>query len=113
MSQPLPVQNSDSRPVLPHLRADLAAMPTPAPPWIAQALDARARVGVERYGTALHTHNGRDAIQDLTEELLDALQYLAQARLEGRVSMPIYLPCLAALCAVLATIKASQGGDHA
>ena len=113
MSQPPPVPSPDSRPVLPHLRDDLAAIPTTAPAWIAQALDARTRVGVERYGVALHTYNGRDPIQDLTEELLDALQYLAQARLEGRVSMPVYLPCLAALCAVLATIKASQGSDHA
>jgi len=56
------------------------------------------------YGMELHTHNGRDAVQDLREELLDALQYLAQARAEGRISAPVYVPSLAALVEILAII---------
>lgn len=38
----------------------------------------RERLGVESYGTPLHTHNGRDALVDAYEELLDAFMYLTQ-----------------------------------
>jgi hypothetical protein len=39
----------------------------------------RHQVGVERYGTPLQAHNGRDALRDLYEELLDAVAYTRQA----------------------------------
>jgi hypothetical protein len=42
-------------------------------------LEERERVGVERYGTPLQPWNGRDALRDLYEELLDAAQYIRQA----------------------------------
>lgn len=45
---------------------------------VAQDLEARAQVGVERYGERLKTHNGRDAELDLYQELLDALNYSRQ-----------------------------------
>lgn len=45
-------------------------------------LRARAEVGHERYGTYLMTHNGRDALMDCYQELLDALMYIHQAMLE-------------------------------
>lgn len=45
-------------------------------------INERTAIGVERYGEPLQTDNGRDAERDLTEELLDALQYQEQSRLE-------------------------------
>lgn len=41
-------------------------------------LMARKALGVERYGTPLQAHNGRDALRDAKEELADALVYLRQ-----------------------------------
>lgn len=41
-------------------------------------LEARKRVGIERYGTTLQPHNGRDALYDLYQELLDACNYVRQ-----------------------------------
>ena len=46
----------------------------------------RERLGVERYGTALYPHNGRDALRDLYEELLDACCYVRQALEERKVT---------------------------
>jgi hypothetical protein len=40
---------------------------------------ARMQVGLERYGTLLQPGNGRDALRDLYEELLDAACYARQA----------------------------------
>lgn len=39
---------------------------------------ARRRVGIDRYGTALQAHNGRDALRDAYEEALDLAMYLRQ-----------------------------------
>ncbi|MBV9870478.1 MAG: hypothetical protein JO214_07630 [Frankiaceae bacterium] len=39
----------------------------------------RDRVGVERYGTRLQPHNGRDALLDAYAEALDLTVYLRQA----------------------------------
>ena len=93
MTQPQPTTSAQSVPVKPILLDALACFGG-VPPWIVEAIEARALAGVERYGVALHTHNGRDAIQDLREELLDAMQYLAQAHAEGRISAPVYVPAL-------------------
>lgn len=41
--------------------------------------DARGRL---RYGTSLFSDNERDVLQDLSEEMVDAWQYLTQARAE-------------------------------
>jgi len=45
-------------------------------------LEERERLGISRYGTALYPHNGRDALRDLYEELLDACCYVKQAMIE-------------------------------
>ena len=95
-NQPQPTTTAQSVPVKPVL-LDAIACFDGVPPWIAKAIEARTLAGVERYGTPLYTHNGRDAVQDLREELLDALQYLAQAHAEGRISAPVYVPALEAL----------------
>lgn len=60
--------------------------------WLAERRDmkasmlvlARAQFGLEKYGTALETHNGRDAVEDARQEIGDALQYVMQAKMEGR-----------------------------
>lgn len=44
----------------------------------------RDRVGRERYGTPLQTHNGRDALVDAYQEALDLVVYLRQAIEERR-----------------------------
>lgn len=41
-------------------------------------LEKRKQVGLERYGTYLQPGNGRDALVDLYQELIDATQYIRQ-----------------------------------
>jgi hypothetical protein len=42
----------------------------------------RDKVGRARYGTPLQAHNGRDALVDLSEELLDGMAYCKQLQEE-------------------------------
>jgi hypothetical protein len=42
-------------------------------------LVVRERLGIQRYGTPLQSHNGRDALWDAYEEALDLACYLRQA----------------------------------
>lgn len=42
-------------------------------------IEARAAVGVQRYGDLLRPHNGRDALMDAYQEALDLCMYLRQA----------------------------------
>ncbi|NMO52002.1 hypothetical protein HH310_12440 [Actinoplanes sp. TBRC 11911] len=46
---------------------------------VREDLRTRERIGVERYGTPLQPHNGRDALRDAYEEALDLACYLRQA----------------------------------
>lgn len=64
--QPLPVPGD--RPVLPEVIKDL---------------EKRQAIGIKRYGTELYTRNGRNALQDVYEELLDGVQYLKQYLMEA------------------------------
>ena len=41
-------------------------------------IEARKKVGLERYGTLLQAYNGRDALRDAYEEALDLAMYLRQ-----------------------------------
>lgn len=43
---------------------------------------ARRDVGIERYGTALQPNNGRNALLDAYEEVLDLAMYLKQRLVE-------------------------------
>lgn len=45
-------------------------------------LVARAKMGIRKYGTPLRAHNGRDALNDLYQELLDAVMYIKQLIME-------------------------------
>lgn len=47
----------------------------------------RMKLGTERYGTPLRAYNGRDALRDLYEELLDACCYIRQV-IEERDAKP-------------------------
>ena len=58
--------------------------PTPndgTPIWDLVIADMHARdaLGRERYGTPLQAHNGRDALRDAYDEVLDLAAYLRQA----------------------------------
>lgn len=71
------------------LRVLAQRQPAPAPndrPHVADMVieDIRIRKahGVAEYGTPLQPFNGRDALRDLYEELLDGVHYLAQAMWE-------------------------------
>jgi hypothetical protein len=50
------------------------------PVWDLVIDDMRERdaIGRARYGTPLQSHNGRDALMDLYQELLDAVVYIRQ-----------------------------------
>lgn len=53
--------------------------------YVQGLLDRRRRLGIARYGSALRPHNGRSALVDLLEELVDATSYCAQKLLEDDV----------------------------
>jgi hypothetical protein len=52
--------------------------------FVLQAVHDRVELGLQRYGTKLQTFNGRDALRDLTEELLDGVFYAFQMQLEQK-----------------------------
>lgn len=64
-SQPLPTGDGDK--VFPELIKDI---------------EARRQLGINRYGTELKTNNGRKALQDAYEEILDLAVYLKQELME-------------------------------
>lgn len=45
-------------------------------------IEVRVRQGRIKYGVFLETENGRDALQDLYEELIDAVMYIKQVMME-------------------------------
>lgn len=51
-------------------------------------IERRKAVGIERYGTVLQPHNGRDALRDLFDELTDGINYLAQVLIERDGELP-------------------------
>lgn len=52
----------------------------------ADEVEARAAFGLAKYGTALTADNGRDHLNDMRQELADALQYARAAVISGRRS---------------------------
>ena len=65
-SQPLPIIND---------HVDIQSM-------VIADIEARRELGIRRYGSALQPHNGRNALLDLYEELLDAVAYIKQRLVE-------------------------------
>ncbi len=53
-------------------------------------IEKRRELGIQRYGTALQPFNGRNALQDLYEELLDAAMYIRQKIEEEKLSDPFH-----------------------
>ncbi len=51
---------------------------TPIVDLVMQDMLERKSIGFNRYGTFLQVNNGRDAMRDLYEELLDACMYIRQ-----------------------------------
>lgn len=47
-------------------------------------IEERKQLGIQRYGSPLMTHNGRDSVRDATEEALDLTVYLMQVAMEMR-----------------------------
>lgn len=71
--------------------AALGAVEQPAPrrnanpavwPLVVEDMQARDRLGRERYGTPLQPHNGRDQLLDAYAEALDLCVYLRAALYE-------------------------------
>lgn len=104
--QPLPVPN-DGRSMHDLVGEDLVAMwPPRQVAVIIGDLQARKRLGLERYGSLLQAHNGRSALRDLYEELLDAAVYAKQVQEETVAAQrrldidPVYLDLLGRLTQV-------------
>jgi hypothetical protein len=53
-------------------------------PVLIERLKSRAEEGLKTYGRPLQTFNGRSALQDALEEVLDLAQYLQQAVMEAK-----------------------------
>lgn len=70
VEQPLPTRN-DHLSIQSLVRADL---------------EHREQVGISRYGTALQPNNGRSALRDLYEELLDGACYAKQKMVEEEIA---------------------------
>ncbi len=49
---------------------------------VIEDIKERKKIGMEKYGSPLQAHNGRRALVDLYQELLDAVQYLKQELIE-------------------------------
>lgn len=60
---------------------------------VVEDMKDRDRLGEERYGTRLRAMNGRDALIDLYQELLDAVVYLRQVIEEKDTPIPMLLRC--------------------
>lgn len=59
----------------------VAVTPVARAEFLRMLLEREIR-GIEVYGQSLTTHNGRNAIRDLLEELIDGWQYAVQVSLE-------------------------------
>jgi len=84
MTQPPPITTTHSEAVLPYLAFALLDSGRGA---LLDDLRAREQVGIATYGAPLVTHNGRNCLADLYDELLDALMYSAQYELETGESL--------------------------
>ena len=51
---------------------------------IAEDTEARIRLGEKKYGTRLKANNGRDAMLDLYQEVLDGCNYAKQLVIENK-----------------------------
>ncbi len=54
-----------------------------ADPGLCELFEARRQMGIEKYGTPLQAKNGRNAANDLMQELLDGIVYAEQVMVES------------------------------
>lgn len=81
--QPLPTTGRSSSHVLPDVLCHARlADDDPLARQVRADLIERAEAGLRKYGAYLTTHNGRDALWDWYQELLDGVMYARQANLE-------------------------------
>ena len=66
---PIPTKNEKSRPVCTSLIEKSSS------DIVKFLIGERRKFGIEKYGTELMSHNGRNMKKDLLEELIDALVY--------------------------------------
>lgn len=64
--EPMPVVNDET---------DIQAL-------VMRDIESRREMGIRKYGTALQPFNGRNALKDAYEEVLDLAMYLKQALVE-------------------------------
>jgi hypothetical protein len=89
--QPMPTGNGID--VAVEVAKDLRAMGLE---HIAEDIEARIRLGEKKYGTRLKSHNGRDAMLDLYQEILDGCNYAKQLVIENKVGgQTLYIQLLA------------------
>ena len=78
-------------------------------------LVARDALGFERYGQNLETHDGRNTLNDLYQELLDGAQYARKAIEEGLDNAhlrSVYRDLLAALCDIRHQLDDQKEAEH-
>ena len=94
--QPKPIGNDN-----PHM-VDLVLQDNPKLNYLlGKYYEIRKKQGITKYGVALQSHNGRDAVLDLRDELGDAVLYARQCIEEGKTGIePIYEMCLTLLIQV-------------
>ena len=115
--QPLPVHRAGEPDIQSIAIMDLRANHAlPVTEQVVAMIEARRRLGIARYGSALQAFNGRDAGQDLLEELVDALVYACQLWVETARTDPDlsarYLRMYEAIVHLLqglATLRSQQG----
>ena len=77
MKQKAPIVTTMSEAVAPSLFEHV-----PMSPALRRLMDDRVNAGMTEYKTLLMTHNGRDAKQDLKDEVADAILYCWQKVME-------------------------------
>ena len=55
--------------------------------FVGDDIEARVRSGERKYGVRLRAHNGRNALLDLYQEILDGVNYAQQIALEGNMQI--------------------------
>jgi len=78
--EPLPVDRGPA--VLPYAIAAMTIFGGAYADDVVVDLKQRAKMGEQKYGTPLRLNNGRNALMDLYQEILDALMYCTQLNLQ-------------------------------
>lgn len=82
--EPKPTIHPDSQQVLPLVLNRLSKSERHL---LEPELRRRANIGLQTYGVPLMTHNGRNALRDILDEVLDAMKYMTQHERERAESM--------------------------